>query len=92
MIIPPTNAVTTKTSLNDVTRSLASCFIFLALATSTATTDFLPHELNFQLFLLMKKMKVMIKTASLVIRFCLSFIDTGFIDEYLLKQFFIFKH
>lgn len=88
MIIPPTNAVTTKTSLNDVTRSLASCFIFLALA----TTDFLPHELNFQLFLLMKKIKVIIKTASLVIRFCLSFIDTVFIDMYLLWHFFSFKY
>ena len=37
MIIPPTKAVATKASLNDVTASFASCFI--PVATSHATTD-----------------------------------------------------
>ena len=58
MIIPPTKAVATKASLNDVTASFASCFIPVALATSTAPLQILQlHELNLQLYLLMKKMK-----------------------------------
>ena len=43
MIIPPTKAVATKASLNDVTTSFASRFIPVALATSTAPLQILDY-------------------------------------------------